>query len=170
MPHQIPHGLIPNVGKPGIRTFRVPRWVTIIFLVAVSIAMAALVVFLSGRAYLRQQLTVPDIVSLVHRYDRGALSIDTLLATMAPEIVDVLFFMPWGALAFLAFDGGEQHRLRTYLLTLAVGVTFALGLVAWQSALPTRVTGWEDAGWNMLGCLAGAVCGHLRKRVRVRFE
>jgi len=158
------------VGKPGIRTFRVPRWVTIIFLVAVSIAMAALIVFLSGRAYLRQQLTVPDIVSLVHRYDRGALSIDTLLATMAPEIVDILFFMPWGALAFLAFDEGEQHRLRTYLLTLAVGVTFALGLVAWQSALPTRVTGWEDAGWNMLGCLAGAVCGHLRKRVRVRFE
>jgi hypothetical protein len=158
------------VGKTTIRTFRVARWVTIILLVVVSMAMAALIVFVSGRAYLRQQLTVPDIVSLVHRYDRGALSNDALLATMAPGIVDILFFMPWGALAFLAFDGGEQHRLRTYLLTLAVGATFALGLVAWQNALPTRVTGWEDAGWNMFGCLAGAVCGHLRKRVRVRFE
>jgi len=165
-----PHGLIPNVGKSAIRTFQVPRWVTIIILVIVSIVMAALIVFLSGRAYLRQQLTLTDVISLVHRYDRGALSSDALLATMAPEIADILFFMPWGALAFLSFDGGEQHRLRTYLLTLAVGLTFALGLVAWQSALPTRVTGWEDAGWNMLGCLAGAVFGHLRKRVRVRFE
>ncbi len=158
------------MGKQSIRTFRVPRWVTIILLVIVSAAMAALLVFVSGRAYLRQQLTVPDIVSLIHRYDRGALSNDALLATMAPGIVDILFFMPLGALAFLAFDRGEQHRFRTYLLTLAVGATFALGLVAWQNALPTRVTGWGDAGWNMLGCLAGAVCGHLRKRVRVRFE
>jgi glycopeptide antibiotics resistance protein len=158
------------VGNPVIRTFRVPRWVTVVILVTVSIVMAGLIVFLSGRAYLRQQLTVPDIVSLVHRYDRGALSNDALLATMAQEIADILFFMPWGALAFLAFDGGEGRRLRTYLLTLAVGLTFALGLVAWQSVLPTRVTGWEDAGWNMLGCLAGAVGGHLRKRVRVRFE
>jgi hypothetical protein len=106
----------------------------------------------------------------MHRYDRGALSNDALLATAAPGIADILFFMPWGALAFLAFDGGEGHRLRTYLLTLAVGLTFALGLVAWQSALPTRVTGWEDAGWNTFGCLAGAVAGHLRKRLRVRFD
>ena len=158
------------MGKPAIRTFRVPRWATIIILGVVSIAMAALIVFLSGRAYLRQQLSVQDIVSLIHRYDRGALSIDSVLATMAPGIADILFFMPWGALAFLSFDGGEQHRLRTYLLTLAMGAAFALGLVTWQSVLPTRVTGWDDAGWNMLGCLAGAVCGHLRKRVRVRFE
>lgn len=158
------------MGKPAIRTFTVPRGVTVALLVAVSMAMAALIAFLSGRAYLRQQLTIPEIVSLVHRYDQGALTSDAVLATAAQGIADILFFMPWGALAFLAFDGGETRRLRTYLLTLAVGVTFALGLVAWQSKLPTRVTGWEDAGWNMLGCLAGAVCGHLRKRVRLRFE
>jgi glycopeptide antibiotics resistance protein len=144
--------------------------VTVALLVAVSIGMAALIALLPGRAFLRQQLTAAEIVSLIHRYDQGGLSIDALLATAATAIADILFFMPWGALAFLSFDGSETHRLRTYLLTLAVGVTFALGLVAWQSALPTRVTGWEDAGWNMLGCLAGAVCGHLRKRVRVRFD
>lgn len=158
------------MGKPTIRTFTVPRGVTIALLVAVSAGMVALITFLSGRAYLRQQLTIPEIVSLIHRYDRGALSSDVLLATAASGIADILFFMPWGALAFLTFDGGENRRLRTYLLTLVVGVTFALGLVAWQSRLPTRVTGWEDAGWNMLGCLAGAVFGHLRKRVRVRFD
>lgn len=148
----------------------VPRWVTVVLLAAASLAMAALVAGLSGRAYLRARLTIPEVVSLIHRYDEGAISNDALLATAAPGIADTLFFMPWGALAFLAFDGGEQHRLRTYLLTLAVGVTFALGLVAWQSALPTRVTGWDDAGWNTLGCFVGAVAGHLRKRVRIRFD
>jgi hypothetical protein len=164
------HGLIPDVGKPAIRVFIVPRSVTIVLLAAASFAMTMLIAFLSGRAFLRQQLTLAEVVSLIHRYDQGVVSNDALLATAAPGIADILFFVPWGALAFLAFDAGDEHRPRTYLLTLLVGVTFALGLVAWQSALPTRVTGWEDAGWNMVGILAGAVCGHLRKRIRVRFD
>jgi VanZ like family len=158
------------VANETIRIVTVPRGVTSALLVAVSLAMAGLIAGLSGRAYLGARLTIPEVVSLIHRYDAGAVSNDALLATAAPGIADVLFFVPWGALAFLAFDGGERHRMRTYLLTLVVGVTFALGLVAWQSALPTRVTGWDDAGWNTLGCLTGSVAGHLRKRVRVRFD
>jgi hypothetical protein len=158
------------VGKRTIRTILVPRWLTAALLIILSMAMAGLIATLSGRAYQRQRLTMAEVVTLVHRYDRGALSNDALLATAAPGIADILFFIPWGALAFLSFDGGEGHRLRTYLLTLAVGLTFALGLVAWQSALPTRVTGWEDAGWNTFGCLAGAIAGHLRKRLRIRFD
>lgn len=158
------------MGKRTIRTILVPRWATVSLLLLLAIGMAAVIAALSGRAYLGRGLTVPEVVSLIHRYDRGALSNDALLATAAPAIADVAFFIPWGVLAFLAFDGGDDHRLRTYLLTLAVGVTFALGLVAWQSALPTRVTGWVDAGWNAVGCLAGAVGGHLRKRVRIRFD
>jgi glycopeptide antibiotics resistance protein len=158
------------VGNETIRTVTVPRGVTITLLLALSVGMVALIAGLSGRAYLGARFTIPEVVSLIHRYDAGTVSNDALLATAAPGIADMLFFMPWGAVAFLAFDGGEQHRMRTYLLTLAVGVTFALGLVAWQSTLLTRVTGWDDAGWNTLGCLTGAVAGHLRKRVRVRFD
>ncbi len=158
------------MGKSTIRTVTVPRTVTVILLIVVSAAMSLLIASLSGRAYLGVRLTMPELVSLMHRYDEGAISNDALLATAAPGIADMLFFLPWGALAFLAFDGGEEHRLRTYLLTLAVGVTFALGLMAWQSRLPTRVTGWDDAGWNTVGCLLGAVAGHLRKRLRIRFE
>jgi glycopeptide antibiotics resistance protein len=158
------------VGKSTIRNVTVPRAVTVILLIIVSAAMSLLIASLSGRAYLGVRLTMPEVVSLMHRYDAGAISNDALLATAAPGIADLLFFLPWGALAFLTFDGGEAHRLRTYLLTLAVGVTFALGLMAWQSRLPTRVTGWDDAGWNTLGCLLGAVAGHLRKRLRIRFE
>jgi len=158
------------MGKSTIRTVTVPRAVTVILLIIVSAAMFLLIASLSGRAYLGVRLTMPEVVSLMHRYDEGAISNDALLATAAPGIADLLFFLPWGALAFLAFDGGEAHRLRTYLVTLAVGVTFALGLMAWQSRLPTRVTGWDDAGWNTLGCLFGALAGHLRKRVRIRFD
>ena len=158
------------MGKSTIRVVTVPRSVTVILLIILSAAMALLIASLSGRAYLGVRLTMPELVSLLHRYDEGAVSNDALLATAAPGITDLLFFMPWGALAFLAFDGGEEHRLRTYLVTLAVGVTFALGLMAWQSRLPTRVTGWDDAGWNALGCLFGAVAGHLRKRLRIRFD
>ncbi|MEA2236733.1 MAG: hypothetical protein QOC81_1457 [Thermoanaerobaculia bacterium] len=158
------------MGKAAIRTVTVPRAVTIALLLVLSVAMACLIAALSGRAYVGARLTVPELVSLVHRYDQGGVSNDKLLATAASGIADFLFFLPWGALAFLAFDGGEHHRPRTYLLTLAVGVTFALGLVAWQSRLPTRVTGWEDAGWNAVGCLSGAVAGHLRKRLRIRFD
>lgn len=158
------------MGKSTIRTVTVPRAITVILLIVLSAAMSLLIASLSGRAYLGVRLTMPEVVSLMHRYDEGAISNDALLATAAPGIADLLFFLPWGALAFLAFDGGEAHRLRTYLVTLAVGVTFALGLMAWQSRLPTRVTGWDDAGWNTLGCVFGALAGHLRKRVRIRFD
>jgi glycopeptide antibiotics resistance protein len=158
------------MGKSTIHTVTVPRAVTVVLLIIVSASMSLLIASLSGRAYLGVRLTMPEVVALMHRYDEGAISNDALLATAAPGIADLLFFLPWGALAFLAFDGGEAHRLRTYLVTLAVGVTFALGLMAWQSRLPTRVTGWDDAGWNTLGCLFGALAGHLRKRVRIRFD
>jgi hypothetical protein len=158
------------MGNPAIRTVTVPRLATIAVLVALSVAMVALIASLSGRTYAGVRLTIPELLSLIHRYDEGAVSNDALLATAAPGIADVLFFVPWGAVAFLSFDFGEQRRLRTYLLTLAVGLTFALGLVMWQSRLPTRVTGWDDAGWNALGCLFGAVAGHLRKGLRIRFE
>jgi uncharacterized membrane protein len=158
------------MGKPLTRTIHVPRAVTILLLITVSLAMAATVAWLSGRAYLREKLTAEEVVSLVHRYDTGGMSSSALLASVAPAIADVLFFIPWGALAFLAFDAGEGRRLRTWVVTLAVGVTFALGLVVWQSALPTRVTGSYDAAWQTLGCAVGALAGHLRKRVRLRFE
>ena len=55
-------------------------------------------------------------------------------------------------------------------VTLAVGVAFACLLVAWQSALPTRITGWNDAAWNTVGCAVGAMAAHLRKQLRIRFE
>jgi glycopeptide antibiotics resistance protein len=154
------------MGKAEIRVILVPWWVTVIMLVAVSGAMALLIAALSGRAYLHERTSVVEVISLVRRYDR--LTPTAFIAGIAPVIANILFFVPWGALAFLSFD--RRGRAVTYALTLAVGVAFACVLVAWQSVLPTRITGWNDAAWNTVGCAAGAMGAHLRKQLRIRFR
>src|SRR3954447_23821405 len=154
------------MGKPSTRVVLVPRWASVALLLAVSAAMALLILELSGRAYLHERTSAVEVLSLVRRYDR--LTPTAFIAAIAPVIANILFFIPWGVLAFFAFD--SRHRAATYALTLAVGVAFACLLVAWQSALPTRITGWNDAAWNAAGCVAGAVAAHLRKQLRIRFE
>ncbi len=157
------------MGKSEIRVIRVPRLVTVSFLILVSAAMALTIDLLSGHAYLREP-SLADIISMVWRFNRGSATTAALLATIAPATADILFFVPWGALAFLSFDHAGRSRGLAYGTTIIVGVAFALGLVAWQEMLPTRVTGWLDVVWNAAGCAAGAALGHARKRVRIRFE
>ena len=155
------------MGKADVRTIRVPKWVTLIVLVLVSAAMAAAIYSLSGRAYVQERASFAGIVALFHR---RSVESPAVLATLAPAIVDILFFLPWGAVAFLLLDREGTSRMRTYVLTMGVGAAFALGLTAWQEMLPTRVTGWLDAGWGAAGCLAGALVAHTRKRMHIRFE
>jgi hypothetical protein len=158
-----------SVGKSELRTIRVPRWATFLLLLIVSAAMVAAIHFLSGKAYVHDRNSVAELISIILRYDRGQMSNAALLATIAPAVADALFFVLWGALAFLFFDR-EGHRAATYAVTMTVGVAFALALIAWQQVLATRVTGWYDAVWFALGCASGAALGHARKRVRIRFE
>ncbi len=157
------------VGKAEVSVIVVPRAVTAAILILVSAAMVALIYFLSGHATMNDRVSLPELVSLIRRYDRGSISNVAVFASVAPAIADILLFLPWGALAFLTVYA-DNRRGQTYLLTLAAGVAFALGLVAWQNRLPTRVTGLYDAAWSCVGCLAGAILGDLRKRVRIRFE
>ncbi len=147
------------MGKRETHVVHVPRWVTVLLLLAVSVAMVQAIHLLSGHAYLRES---------PFRFVSATAS--SLLAILAPVIADALFFVPWGALAFLSLDRAAQPRQTTYFAVIALGVAFALGLVAWQTVLPTRVTGSLDAMWNAMGCTAGAALGHARKRIRVRFE
>jgi hypothetical protein len=147
------------VGKSEIVVVRVPRGVTVALWIAVSAAMVALIYGLSGRAYVQDRAVIPEMGEPV-----------AVLATSAPIVADILFFLPWGALAYLSLDRENSSRLRTYAATMLVGAAFALALTAWQRSLPTRVTGWIDAMWYAVGCLSGAAAGHARKRVRIRFE
>jgi VanZ family protein len=157
------------VSKKEIHIVYVKRRVTFLLLILVSLIMAAVIVALSGRAYYREPVTPLRIVGAFINYDRTGAARANLLAALASVIANALFFLPWGALAFLAFDRPERRRSTTYALVVAVGVTFALLLNAWQEVLPTRVTGWLDTIWNATGALSGALLGHLRKSVRIRF-
>ena len=150
------------MGKSEIRIIHVPRWVTIALWILVTAAMISAINLLSGHAYHRES-SFGDIAAMMS-------SSSVLLATIAPAMADILFFLPWGALAFLSLDGSGRPRNKVYLATLAIGVAFALALIAWQQWLPTRVTGGVDVLWNAAGCAAGAALAHARKRVRVRFE
>lgn len=156
------------MGKADIRVVHIPRWLTIAAWLAVTAVMLALVYELSGRAYARETHLV-DIVTTLRRYHGGSATASNVLAAISPAAVDILFFLPWGALAFLSLDR-VNRRFLTYLLTLLLGVAFALGLMAWQSALPTRITNGVDAAWYVAGCALGAIAANARKRIRFRFE
>lgn len=158
------------MGRPEARVIVIPRGVTVALLILVTATMAVTIFLLSGRAMMRDRMSLPELVSLIRRYDQGTVGNVALLASVAPAIAAALFFLPWGTLAFLSFDGNPARRGRTYALVVGLGVAFALVLAAWQEVLPTRVTGWEDVPWNTMGCLAGATVAHLRKRIRIRFE
>ena len=155
------------MGKAEIHVIHVPRWLTVFIWLAVTAAMAGAVYLLSGRAYARET-KISAIVATLRRYQEGMTSSTSVLAAIAPAMADVLFFVPWGALAFLSLD--TDRRKSTYVATIALGVAFALALMTWQHVLPTRITKGIDAFWNVAGCIIGAVLAHARKRVRIRFE
>src|SRR6266550_2931078 len=157
------------MGKKEIRVVRVPRWITVALWVGVSAAMTAAIYSLSGHAYHRES-SFAEIVAMLRRYDRGSANTSAVLAIIAPAVADILFFVPWGALAFLSLDRPDRSNKSIYGVTIVLGVAFALGLTAWQTVLPTRVTGGIDCLWGAVRCGAGAALGHARKRVRIRFE
>jgi glycopeptide antibiotics resistance protein len=158
------------MGKRGVRVVVVRKGITLALLFVVSVLMAWLVWFLSGKAYVNDAHPVRELVARMFGKGRQALSRDAALAFMMPVIANVLLFVPWGFLTFLAFDRETRPRLRTYLLTCIFGLAFAAALQIWQLFLPTRVTAAADALANVLGTLGGAALGHMRKRVHVRFE
>ena len=157
------------MGNRELHVVRVPRWVTVALFLLVSLGIVALIWFLSGKAVYRDASSPVHLLHALLRYDRTGAGRASVLASAAPALAAVLLFVPWGVLAFLSFDGFRGSRGVAYALTLAVGVTFALGISAWQEWLPTRITGWLDVLWNVLGAMAGAALGHLRKQVWIRF-
>jgi VanZ family protein len=159
------------MGKQEVHVVRVPKGVTVALLVLVSAAMIAFYVVLSGRTYVRPQGSTEDLLMrIVQREEHGTLSLDTAIALLWPITANVLLFMPWGFLMFLALDAPGRPRLRTYAITLAAGVAFATAIEIWQASLPAPVTSVSDAAANAAGAAAGALVGHLRKQVRVRFD
>jgi glycopeptide antibiotics resistance protein len=145
----------------------VRKRVTVALLILVSVAMLSTIGFLSGRTY-SSELRGPaeEFVTLLQF--RSAPDGHPITAVM-PLLADVIAFLPWGFLMFLALDRKGRPRFRSYLWTCAAAVAFALALVLWQYLLPTRVTTFGDTIFNLAGALLGASLGHIRRTVRIQF-
>jgi VanZ family protein len=157
------------MGKRDVRVIRVRKPVTVALLVIVSAAMAALLFYLSGKAYVTGSEPFRELLLRAMQRQRSLTS-PAVLAGVMPAIANILFFVPWGFLMFLAIDSPSRSRGRTYLITVIAGAIFAVAMTTWQNFLPTRVTGLPDTLAHALGALTGAVAGHLRKRVHVQFD
>jgi VanZ family protein len=155
------------MGKSELRIIVVRKWVTVALLCAVSAAMAGSIYWLSGRAYANESTSMLVASMLLHGRRP---SNDRLIAGLMPALADVLLFLPWGFLCFVAVDRPSRRRPFAYAVTFVAAIAFASALSAWQLTLPTRVTTFTDSVTNGFGALAGAFFGHVRKQVRVRFR
>ncbi len=157
------------MGKREVQIIVIRKGTTFALLVLVSIAMSALLFYLSGKAYASGTEPLAELLLQV-MYRQQSLTRNTVLAEVMPAVANILFFIPWGFLVFLLFDSPARARSRTYVMTVIAGAIFAATMGWWQSYLPTRVTGPLDAFANAAGTFAGALAGHLRKTVRFQFE
>jgi len=158
------------MGRRDVRVIAVPKFVTVLLLLLVSAAMAGLIYALSGRAYANASHPIRDLMMHLMHADYRSVSRGWRLAGLMPVIANTLLCIPWGFLVFVALDRPARPRRRTYALTVLGGVIFAAAIEMWQLTLPTRVTTATDSVANGFGALTGAILGHLRKQVRVRFE
>lgn len=153
------------MGKRQVHILVVRKAATLGLLVLTSGAMVALLWFLSGKAYAAE---LDPLRAVLTR--SSSLTRDRALALVMPLLANILLFVPWGFLTFLALDKPARSRAKTYALTFAAGVVFAACMHAMQEFLPTRVVTLTDSLANSVGALLGAMLGQMRKDVRVRFE
>jgi glycopeptide antibiotics resistance protein len=158
------------MGRRQVHVIRVRAWVTFVLLALTTAAMAGLVYFLSGKAYAAETNPIREILARLLGSGRGPVSRDALLAFLMPVLANIMLFLPWGFLAFLALDGRMRSRPAAYFATVAGALVLSAGMVLWQQTLPTRVTSLPDMFANGLGACAGAALGHARKGVHIRFD
>src|SRR5439155_22868810 len=150
------------MGKREVHVIAVPKSVTLALLVLVSVSMVVLIWLLSGKTYAKQTHPILETFARIMQYRQ--ISSDALLASLMPAIANILLFVPWGFLMFLALDRPSRPRPQSYIITCAAGIIFAMTVDVWQYSLPTRVTTMADSIANAIGALAGATLGHLRKQ------
>jgi hypothetical protein len=73
---------------------------------------------------------------------------------IVPIIANVLLFVPWGFLMFIALYTVNRPTLQTYVLTVLLGFTFTCAIEGWQYFLPDRVADINDIIWNTTGAFS----------------
>lgn len=137
----------------------------------VTAAIVSLTIWASGRIYTKvEPLPFDELRHLAHRVSHKPVSTQILAVIIVPIIGNVLLFVPWGFLMFIALYSVERPTVQSYILTILIGFTFTISIEAWQYFLPSRVADINDVIWNTAGTVIGAILGHMRLRVRFAFE
>ncbi len=152
-------------------TIVVRRPFTILLLLIVTIAIVATTLWMSGKSYSKiDPIPFEDLRHLANRVAHRPVPTRVLALIVVPIIANVLLFMPWGFLMFIALYTLERPTVQTYVLTVLLGLTFACAIEAWQYFLPSRVADINDIIWNTVGTLLGAILAHMRLRLRFEFD
>jgi glycopeptide antibiotics resistance protein len=145
--------------------------VTVVLLLVTSLTIVGLTVWMAGRSYENfEPIPFDDLRFLARRLGEKPIATHVLALIVVPMIANILLFVPWGFLAFIAFSSIERPVLQTYLLTILLGFSFTLSIEAWQYFLPSRVADINDVIWNTSGTILGGLLGHARLRLRIEFE
>jgi glycopeptide antibiotics resistance protein len=148
----------------------IKRPVTILLLLVITTLIVLMTIWMSGKSYSKvDPLPFEDIRHLSHRIARHPVSTHILAVIIVPIIANVLLFVPWGFLMFIAPPPLNRPTMQTYVLTLLLGFTFTCVIEGWQYFLPDRVADVNDIIWNTTGTLIGAILGHMRERLRFEF-
>jgi glycopeptide antibiotics resistance protein len=154
------------------RTITIRRPVTIFLLLLVTVAIVLITLYTSGKSYSkvdpRPFEDLRHLAKLLTSQGRQV-SMHTVAVIVVPIVANVLLFVPFGFLLFIALYTIERPTMQTYVLTVLLGLTFTCAVEAWQYFLPSRVADVNDIIWNTLGAFGGAILGHLRERVRFEF-
>lgn len=154
-----------------VRQLVVHRAITVLLLLMVTAAIVSLTIWASGRIYTKvEPLPFDELRHLAHRVSHKPVSTQILAVIIVPIIGNVLLFVPWGFLMFIALYSVERPTVQSYILTILIGFTFTISIEAWQYFLPSRVADINDVIWNTAGTVIGAILGHMRLRVRFAFE
>ena len=154
-----------------MREVIVPRYVTVAMLLVVTLAIVTITVWMAGKSYENfDPIPFDDLRYLARRLAARPISTQMLAIIVMPMIANVLLFVPWGFLMFIALYTTERPTLQTYVLTILLGFSFSLIIEGWQYFLPSRVADINDVIWNTSGTVAGALLGHARLRLRLEFE
>ena len=153
------------------RDVAIPKYVTVLLLLATTVVIVAVTVWMAGKSYENfEPIPFDDLRNLVRRLGDRPISTHILAVIVVPMIANVLLFVPWGFLTFITLYNVERPTLQTYVLTVLLGFSFTLAIEAWQYFLPSRVADVNDVIWNTSGTVLGALLGHARLRVRFDFE
>ncbi len=152
-------------------TIVIRRPVTVLLLIAVTAGIVTMTLWISGKSYSKvDPIPFEDLRHLAHRIAHRPVSTRVLALILVPIVENVLLFIPWGFLLFIALYTVERPTIQNYVLTILLGFTFSCLIEAWQYFLPTRVADINDIIWNSTGTFAGAVLAHLRMRLRFEFD